>query len=51
MTTEQAITILQEMQIWRKGQPPYDAPGAKMPYSPADFGKAIDMAIEALKQK
>ena len=43
------------MQLWRRSLPPYDGvtpeTRKEMPHSPADFGQAIDVAIEALKQK
>lgn len=49
MTNNQAKEVLREMQRWRREQPPYDAPGAKMPYEPAVFGQAIDVAIDVLR--
>jgi len=49
MTTEKAINILREMQLWRRGQGVYDTDEpTRMPYSPAEFGEAIDVAIAVL---
>lgn len=36
------------MQKWRRGEVPYDGIGTKMPYTPEEFGKAIDFAIYEL---
>lgn len=52
MTKEEATTILTEMQKWRRGLPPYDGETPDthrdMPYSPKEFGEAIDTAIECM---
>lgn len=52
MTNKEAQEILQEMQVWRRGLPPYDGiePSTRknMPYTPQQFGEAIDTAIQAL---
>lgn len=43
-----AITILKEMNLWRRGEGKYD--GVKpMPYSPEEFGEAIDFAIKYME--
>jgi len=49
MTNQQALTILVEMQKWRRGDSPYDEWGKGMPYTPYEFGLAIDYCIETLK--
>lgn len=48
MTNKEAQEILQEMQVWRRGLPPYDGIHKNMPYTPHQFGEAIDTAIQAL---
>lgn len=48
MTNKEAQEILQEMQVWRRGLPPYDGIRKNMPYTPRQFGEAIDTAIQAL---
>lgn len=52
MTVREAKTILTEMQKWRRGEAPYDGETPEdhreMPYSPKEFGQAIDVGIEAL---
>lgn len=48
MTNKEAQEILQEMQVWRRGLPPYDGIRKNMPYTPHQFGEAIDTAIQAL---
>jgi hypothetical protein len=45
MDKELAIEILVEMQKWRRGKEPYDPSGAKMPFSPKEYGEALDLAI------
>ena len=49
ITREQAIQIASEMQLWRRGEPPYDGEAPKeyrmMPYTPREFGMAIDTLI------
>lgn len=49
MTTSEAIEILREMNKWRRGEPPYDGETPKdMPYSPQEFGEAIDIVCDYL---
>lgn len=50
MTKEQAIKVLTEMQMWRRGEGSYSVMGNEMPYSPAIYGEAIDFAINYLKE-
>tara|TARA_S200002703_G_scaffold145900_1_gene140555 strand:+ start:3826 stop:3999 length:174 start_codon:yes stop_codon:yes gene_type:complete len=49
MKHEEALKILQQMQLWRRGDPPYELLG--MPYTPQQYGEALDVAIELLKEK
>jgi len=52
MTIRYAITILREMQRWRRGEGPYDKDEpTTMPYSPKEFGEAIDVAIERMENE
>ncbi len=52
MTSKETLDILQEMQKWRRGEEQYDSDEPqKMPYSPTEFGKAIDYCIGKLKVK
>lgn len=52
---QEALKILTEMQKWRRAQHPYDYDGDNptkyrgIPYTPEQFGKAIDVAIKALQ--
>lgn len=54
MDNKKAITILSEMQKWRRAEPPYDYDGEDphkyrgIPYTPKEFGEAIDHAINIL---
>lgn len=54
MTPIEAINILEEMQKWRRGEDPYDGETPEthreMPYTAAQFGKAIDVGIYAIKK-
>lgn len=50
MVVRKAIEILSEFNKWRRGLPPYDVWGEKLPYSPTEIGEAIDCAIEKLKK-
>lgn len=49
MSLEECINIAKEMQKWRKGESPYDGITPEdykpMPYSPKEFGDAIDSLI------
>lgn len=49
MSLEECIDIAKEMQKWRKGESPYDGITPEdykpMPYSPKEFGDAIDSLI------
>ncbi len=45
MNQTKAIEVLAAMQIWRRGD------GDEMPYSPKEFGEAIDVAIADMKAK
>ena len=47
MIDEEAIHLLQQHQLWRRGLPPYDETGGA-PYTPKELGVAIDIAIKAL---
>lgn len=42
-----ATKILTEMQKWRRSQPPYEGSNT-MPYTPKQYGEAIDTAIAAI---
>lgn len=54
MDNKQALTILTEMQKWRRAQPPYDYDGDDPmkyrgePYDPKTYGEALDHAIKVL---
>lgn len=48
MTKPEALNILTEMQLWRRGLPPYDDTPCEMPHSPKKWGEAVDIAIEVL---
>lgn len=52
MTSKETLSILQEMQKWRRGEKPYDGDVPReIPYSPKEFGQAIDCCIGMLKIK
>ena len=46
-----AIQILTEMQKWRRSEHPYDRATHQMPYTPRQYGEAIDFAINQMKIK
>lgn len=50
MTTKDAILILKEFNKWRRGVEPYSSPKCRCPYSGADIGKAIEIAIAKVGQ-
>ncbi|WP_187240745.1 hypothetical protein [Mesonia sp. HuA40] len=47
MSNEKAIEILSAMNAWRRNDSDEPKP---MPYSPSEFGEAIDHAIEKLQE-
>lgn len=51
MTLYNAIKIAKEMQLWRRGEPPYDGDTPEthrgMPYGTAEWGEALDTLIQA----
>jgi len=49
MNRENALLIMTEMQKWRRGVEPYDEVGVKAPYSPQEFGAAIDYCLWWIK--
>lgn len=52
MTTQESITILTEINKWRREQPPYNTyEVSKMPYTPKEFGEAIDTAIKIMRNE
>jgi len=51
MKTKKAIKILKEMNKWRRAEPPYDSPLAEVPYTPKQYGKAVDQAVKVMKRK
>jgi hypothetical protein len=50
MNINKVLEILIEMQKWRRGEEPYDKLGVQCPYTPKEFGEAIDAAIEILSK-
>jgi hypothetical protein len=52
MSTDEALTILTQMQKWRRDEPPYCDPPLDdtlaPPYSPEQYGRALDAAIRVL---
>lgn len=47
MTIEKALKICHEMQLWRRGDAPYDEDvPAKMPYTASEYGEALDKVME-----
>lgn len=50
MDIKESINICKEMQKWRRGERPYDGTTPKthrpMPYSPAEWGVAVDSLIK-----
>lgn len=49
MKAKEALTILTEIQKWRRAEPPYNEPNT-MPFTPEQYGKALDVAINKLKE-
>lgn len=50
MDARAAIRILSEFNRWRRGEPPYDEPGAPFTNTPAEIGEAIDVAVRLLSE-
>ena len=50
METKQAIKIVEEMQLWRRGKGKYDEAGVQPKYTPKEFGEALDKLIEVAKK-
>ena len=54
MLINEAIKVCKEMQKWRRGEYPYDGEDSEthkvMPYSPKEFGEAIDKLIRFAEQ-
>lgn len=50
MKAEEAIEIIKEMQKWRRGEEPYDVAPSAMPYTPNEFGCAIDCVTEIVQE-
>lgn len=54
MQINRAIMICKEMQKWRRGEAPYDGEDPEthktMPFSPQEFGEAIDSLINYTQQ-
>ena len=48
MNLEKAIEVLKEFNTWRRGNPPYDNPGAGLKWSHGEIGEAIDAACDAM---
>jgi hypothetical protein len=46
----EAIAILTEHNLWRRGLPPYDEAGAPLPYTTRQLSKAIDVAIKTMEE-
>ncbi len=44
------LNILQKMQNWRRGVEEYSNSDALMPYSPKEFGEAIDFAMSIVER-
>ncbi len=49
MTHDEAIHILTEHNMWRRGEGVYGGVGVAMPLSPEELGRAIQYAIDQLK--
>lgn len=45
MGTTKAVKIIEIMQEWRRGKKPYDKPGSKMPFTPEEYGEALDSML------
>lgn len=50
MKTDEAIKILEQHQLWRKGEPPYGQGGEGMPHTPVELGAALTHAIDCMNQ-
>lgn len=54
MQINKAIIVCKEMQKWRRGEVPYDGENPEthkaMPFSPQEFGEAIDSLINFTQQ-
>jgi hypothetical protein len=48
MTNKQALRILRDYQLWRRGKYPFDEMGHVFEYTPKEIGEAIDVAIKEL---
>lgn len=46
MSIQFAIQIAYQTQQWRRGLPPYDNFPCEMPYTPTQFGAAVDTLIQ-----
>jgi hypothetical protein len=45
MRLEKAVKIIETMQEWRRGNKPYDKPGSEMPFTPKEYGDALDAML------
>lgn len=55
MTKEEALEVLREFNLWRRGEGKYkwsETPSENepLPYTPKEVGKALDVAIAVLKK-
>lgn len=50
MERSEALEILEQYQLWRRGEHPYDQVGYRFEYGSKVIGEAIDVAIEELKR-
>ena len=51
MTHDEAVNILRNYQLWRRGLPPYDfGQPVNMPFTPEKLGEAIDYAIAVMER-
>ena len=51
MTHDEAVNILKNYQLWRRGKPPYDfGQPVEMPFAPKELGQALDHAIAVLER-
>lgn len=51
MEVKEIVNILTEMQKWRRAEEPYAYEQRSMPFTPAEYGEALDAAIELLKEE
>ena len=49
MRIAKAVKIIETMQKWRRGKNPYDKPGSKMPFTPKEYGDALDSVLLFIK--